>query len=64
MNRKEPSIGYQILAPIRDTMSDRPSSQKVFDKLLEQYRLEVLPAVMSQWGNIQGGGGGGGGELE
>ena len=35
-------------------MSDRDSTEKAFNKLLEQYRQEVLPAVMSQWADLQG----------
>ena len=45
-------IGKKIIAQIKSTMSDRASSQKSFNCLLEQYRTEVLPSVTSNWTDL------------
>lgn len=41
--------GYSILANIRDTMSDRASTEKTFNKLLEEFRSTILPEVVDNW---------------
>ena len=41
--------GQKILAYIKNTMSDRHIVEKNFNKLLEVYRAEVLPVVVSNW---------------
>ena len=41
--------GQKILACIKNTMSDRHIVEKNFNKLLEDYRAEVLPVVVSNW---------------
>lgn len=46
------NVGYQILANIRDTMSDRASTEKAFNRLLEEYRLEILPQVIDGWADM------------
>ncbi|WAR10687.1 hypothetical protein MAR_035763 [Mya arenaria] len=42
-------IGHIILCNIRDTMSDRASTEKHFNVLLEQFRNEILPEVIDNW---------------
>ncbi|KAK6175393.1 hypothetical protein SNE40_013865 [Patella caerulea] len=51
----EMDIGYQILADIRDTMSDRASSEKNFNRLLSAYREEVLPKIIDEWQQLETG---------
>ncbi|KAK3091774.1 hypothetical protein FSP39_022550 [Pinctada imbricata] len=41
--------GYQILANMRDTMSDRASTEKAFNTLLEEFRTTILPGVIYNW---------------
>ena len=41
--------GQRILACIKNTMSDCHIVEKNFNKLLEDYRAEVLPEVVSNW---------------
>jgi hypothetical protein len=45
-------VGYQILANIRDTMSDRASTEKTFNSLLEQFRNDILPDVIDNWNEL------------
>lgn len=45
-------VGYQILANIRDTMSDRASTDKTFNGLLEQFRIDILPDDIDNWNEI------------
>lgn len=48
----EKDIGCTILSNIRDTMSDRASTEKHFNNLLEQFRSEILPQVIDNWENL------------
>ena len=41
--------GAGLLAKIKNTMSDRHIVQKKFNLLLEDYRLEILPTIISDW---------------
>lgn len=41
--------GQKILACIKNTMLDRHIVEKNFNKLLEDYRAEVLPIAVSNW---------------
>lgn len=41
--------GKKILVNIKNTMSDRASSQKAFNTLLSEYRSEILPQVLHNW---------------
>ena len=50
--QNEMGVGYKILANIRDTMSDRASTEKHFNTLLEQYRSEILPQVVLGWADL------------
>ncbi|XP_062613591.1 uncharacterized protein LOC134275330 [Saccostrea cucullata] len=43
------SVGFQILKNIQNTMSDRAGTEKNFNKLLEDYRKEILPVVIENW---------------
>ena len=40
---------------IKNTMSDRHIVQKKFNRLLEEYRSEVLPDVIDEWYNMTDG---------
>ena len=42
----------QILASIKNTMSDRHIVEKNFNKLVEAYRAEVLPDIISGWDTL------------
>ena len=42
----------RITAAIKNTMSDRHIVQKNFNELLQQYRSQVLPAVVSGWCDV------------
>lgn len=33
-------------------MSDRASTEKAFNRLLEEYRLEILPQVIDGWADM------------
>ena len=46
-------IGYKLLANIRDTMSDRASTEKSFNKLLEAFRSEILSQVIDNWEDLE-----------
>ena len=41
--------GADLLAKIKNTMSDRHIVQKKFNSLLEDYRSEILPTIISDW---------------
>ena len=41
--------GADLLAKIKNTMSDRHIVQKKFNFLLEDYRSEILPTIISDW---------------
>lgn len=42
-------IGEKIVGHIKNTMSDRHIVQKNFNSLLEDYRSQILPKVISNW---------------
>ena len=44
--------GNKILRCIKNTMSDRHIVEKKFNCLLEDYRSEILPLVMSDWDTL------------
>ena len=46
------STSKTLLANIKNTMSDRHIVQKNFNELLEMYRSEILPDVVSSWKNL------------
>ena len=41
--------GNKILRCIKNTMSDRHIVEKKFNRLLEDYRVEILPMVVADW---------------
>ena len=45
-------VGDKIIANLKNTMSDRHIVQKNFNTLLEEYRSQVLPSVVSDWSNL------------
>lgn len=46
------NVGNKLLANIRDTMSDRASTEKNFNNLLEHFRTQILPDVIDDWPNL------------
>ena len=48
----EKSVCKQLLANIKNTMSDRHIVQKNFNELLQLYRLQILPDVVSSWPDL------------
>lgn len=40
---------YDLLSNIKSTMSDRASTEKHFNKLLEEYRMTVLPDIIDNY---------------
>lgn len=46
------SIGSVILGKVKNTMSDRASTEKSFNVMLQQYRKEILPLVINNWGDL------------
>ena len=45
---RSPALG-KVLANVKNTMSDRHVVQKSFNELLENYRADILPAVVENW---------------
>ena len=44
------SVGYQLLTRIKkNTMSDRASTEKKFQSLLDEYRIEILKDIKNGW---------------
>lgn len=46
------SKGKEILASLKNTMSDRHVVEKNFNELLEAYRAKVLPGVIEGWNDL------------
>ena len=46
------SVGYHILAGIRDTMSDRAATEKAFNNQLEDFRIRIMPEVRDNWNDL------------
>ena len=44
--------GSSLLAKIKNTMSDRHVVQKKFNSLLEDYRSQILPTIVSDWDRL------------
>lgn len=47
--RREFGVGYNLLSNIKSTMSDRASTEKHFNKLLEECRMTVLPDIIDNY---------------
>ena len=47
--KQEENIGYKILSNIKNTMSDRASTEKKFNELLENYRESILQEAVQGW---------------
>eukprot|EP00117_Sycon_ciliatum_P036187 scpid41604/ scgid27282/ len=48
----ERDAAMKITAALKNTMSDRHAVQKSFNGLLQQYRCQILPAVVSGWAHL------------
>ena len=42
----------EIVAKLKNTMSDRHAAEKLFNELLSEYRAEILPTVAKDWENL------------
>ena len=45
-------MSSSIVAKIKNTMSDRHAAEKLFNKLLANYRSEILPDIVSGWKDV------------
>ena len=43
------SSSAEIIAKLKNTMSDRHSAEKLLNELLAEYRVEILPTVAKNW---------------
>ena len=43
---------YKLITEVRNTMSDRASTETKFNTLFEEYRQSILPEVVSGWENF------------
>ena len=43
------STGAGLLSKVKNTMPDHHTVQKKFNSLLEDYRSEILPIIISDW---------------
>lgn len=43
------SVGFKLLTSIKNTMSDRATTEKKFQTLLEEYRREILSQIKEGW---------------
>lgn len=46
------NLGAEIVAAIKNTMSDRAATEKLFNRLLETYRASLLPSVVDKWDTL------------
>lgn len=47
------NVSKRIVAKVKNTMSDKSSVQKSFNRLLEDYRANILPEVLSDWQDLE-----------
>ena len=45
-------VSDKILAKLKNTMSDRHSAEKLFARMLSEYRANILPDIISEWSNL------------
>lgn len=45
-------VGMELLTNIRNTMSDRTSTEKNFNKLLQQYKNEIFPEIQLNFNSL------------
>lgn len=43
------SVGFTLLTSIKNTMSDRATTEKKFQALLDEYRREILSQIKEGW---------------
>lgn len=46
------NVGLQILKNIQNIMSDRASTEKNFNKLLDEYRSDILSQIIENWNQL------------
>ena len=51
-NNNEFGVGFQLLSLIKNTMSDRASTEKHFNSLLQEYRNSILPEVIDSYDQL------------
>ena len=49
---KNASLGDSIISNIRNTMSDRAATEKLFNKMLSEYREKLLPVVVADFDKL------------
>lgn len=42
----------ELLSNITNTMSDRASTEKIFNQLLQQYKQEIFPIIQLNFNNL------------
>ena len=42
-------VSQKLVLKLKNTMSDRHSAEKLFSQLLQEYRKDILPDVVSGW---------------
>ena len=48
----EKNVGDLIVSNIVNTMSDRASTEKAFNNILDSYRKSILPKVTNGWADL------------
>ena len=43
------AVSSKIMLKIKNTMSDRHAAEKLFNEMLHDYRVEILPTVVENW---------------
>ena len=46
------AVSSKILLKIKNTMSDRHAAEKLFNDMLHNYRVQILPTVVENWENM------------
>lgn len=46
------AVSSIILSKIKNTMSDRHAAEKLFNRVLEDFRADVLPLVVEKWNDM------------
>jgi len=46
------AVSSKILLKVKNTMSDRHAAEKLFNEMLHDYRVEILPTVVENWENM------------
>lgn len=47
-----PKLADKVIVNIKNTMSDRASTEKLFNRILEDYRSQLLPQIVQNYNNL------------